>query len=121
MDTESNNRRHACVHGVVALGAAICWQEIAALVGHEVGLFEMVLGEELFEIVSQLIRKKKSYGMIKHLILFVPQQHGAAGVDIYDIAIVVFLDADHHNGVTSICPVLKDYLFSQSVLGLNPL
>lgn len=44
--------------------------------------------------------------MVEHLVPLVAQQHCAAGVDIEDSAILLFLDADHHNGLTRVSPVL---------------
>lgn len=53
--------------------------------------------------------------MVDDFVLLETEKHCAAGVDVDDLSEVDFFDADHHDGLTGIDPVLKHYLIFQSM------
>lgn len=105
---QANDGRHTCGHGVVALRPSGDLDEVAAFVGKEEGLL-LARGEDELLDVSQLLREEKAEGMIEHFVFFVAEEQCAAGVEIEDGAILLLLDAHHHDRLARITPVLEDY------------
>ena len=110
--SQADNGSHAGIHRIIVLAAAADLDHISTLMRHSEYVLLAALPEKQLYVLAQLPKEHRN-AVVYSLILLVAEEQGAAGVDIDNGAHIVLLDADHHNGLAGVGPVLKHDLILQ--------
>ena len=85
----------------------------------EVPVFADSDAEEFCELVSDFLLEEGLGVSVDQLVLLVAEHGGAGGIEVDDVSVGGFLDADEEGGEAAVAPVLQDDPLIELVLFLG--